>query len=204
MSSTTPQDRAVQALVEKFQCDRDGIIGQLSADPRNLAACKKTGDGFLDFGAVTLGEIADCLADAGLLSSGTQEEEDGSLRSEPSAAGEVSVYVELSGRRVGYTVEEYDGALNVDMDDYDEPVGVEILDARKVTINGRQVHPPKAIGEADIELVAEALRDFRLNLGPNTLGFIRNGQDSVALTGSERHQIAHAAVSALRPVPTDE
>ncbi|PWK81666.1 hypothetical protein C8D88_11677 [Lentzea atacamensis] len=100
-------------------------------------------------------EIIAMLFDAGLLSlpEGQPQEDEGALRSEPSAAGEVSVYVLLSGRRVGYTVEYYDGAVNVDMDDYDEPVGVEVLDAREVTVNGQQVHPPKALPEGVKEVL---------------------------------------------------
>lgn len=177
-SSTTPQDRAVE-LIRKF------IVTNAGHDAGYLPT-------------VQAQELTILLGDAGLLSSGTQEEGDGSLRSEPAADGEASVYVLLSGRQVSHTLEEYEGSLNVDLDDYGEPVGVEILDARKVTINGRQVHPPQAIGEADIELVAEALRDFRLRLGPNTVDRIRDGADSIPLSGRERHEVAHAALVAMK------
>lgn len=71
----------------------------------------------------------------------------GRFAPKPPATGEVSVYVQLSGRAVSHTVEHHHGAVMVDMDDYDEPVGVEILDARAVTVNGLQVHPPEAIAE---------------------------------------------------------
>lgn len=127
-SDTTPQDRAVELI-------REFIVTNVGYDAVHLMT-------------VQAQELTILLADAGLLSSGTQEEGDGSLRSEPSADGEVSVYVRLSGRQVSHTLEEYEGALNVDLDDYGEPVGVEILDAREATVNGRRVHPPEAIGEA--------------------------------------------------------
>lgn len=127
-SSTTPQDRADELLLNLLR-DRYGT----TIWDRNLRRHAK--------------EIAKELADAGLLSSGTQEEGDGSLRSEPSADGEASVYVQLSGREIGRTEANYNGSMNVDMDDYDEPVGVEILDARRVMVNGRQVHPPQDLEE---------------------------------------------------------
>ncbi len=70
-----------------------------------------------------------------------QDEEGSSLRSsEPSALGEDSaVYIRLSNRPVNKTVSEYQGSVNVDLDDYDEPVGVEILGAVSVEIDGIEV-----------------------------------------------------------------
>lgn len=143
-SSATPQDRAVQALHDKYGLG----AGVLSAVPLTLAdmldhtPSTSTGPSILDFRCLRLGEILDCLADAGLLSSGTQEDQgDGSLRSEPPALGP---------------------------------------------------------SEADIELVAESLRDFRLRLGPNTVRAIRDGQDSVPLSGRERRDVARVAVEAVR------
>lgn len=138
--------------MERFQCGSDGIISLDAVNPRDFVACKKIGGGFLDFGAVSLGEIVDCLADAGLLSSGTQEDQgDGSLRSKPAADGSgVSVYVQLRDVPV-----ERSSCVNacttVDYDDNGGLVGVEILGAVEVTIDGVPVHPPQATGEAGKE-----------------------------------------------------
>lgn len=57
--------------------------------------------------------------------------------------------------------------------------------------------------ESLVSAVAEALRDFKFEVGPNTLEMLRVGQ-AVYLTPEERHQIAHAAVSAYRQVVADE
>lgn len=60
---------AVQALFEKFQCD----AGVIAVDPitaeewPHLTAIKATGPGLFDWQKLTLGEIVDCLAEAGLL-----------------------------------------------------------------------------------------------------------------------------------------
>lgn len=120
-SSTTPQDRAVELSPEV-----DRAIDVI----RELTGRKDERDE----------EVIHLLADAGLLSSGTQKGE-GSLRSNASS---------------------------------DVPT------------------------ESDIELVAERLRDFRLRLGPNTMDRIRNGADSIPLSGGERHEVAHAALLAVK------
>lgn len=180
MSDTTPQDRAVAALIERF---RPHVFPFVGIKP-DMDRAEKA---IYQYRELTFGEIVDCLTEAGLLSSGTPQEEDGSLRSEPSADGEASVYVLLSGRQVGRTVEHYNGALNVDMDDYDEPVGVEILDAREVTINGRTVHPPKAIPEGD----TEELHRIRQVLHDNNLGCA--GQPG------KHDKVAREILAALRP-----
>lgn len=65
-ADTTPQDRAITALNDKFRCDN----GAISLDPqelRHLTATKTTGPDLLDWQKLTLGEIVDCLAEAGLL-----------------------------------------------------------------------------------------------------------------------------------------
>jgi hypothetical protein len=88
-SSTTPQDRAVEALVQKFNPHyAEYPLAPLS--PRGVSAMTSftASDGHRSIKPLNLGEIVDCLADAGLLSSGTQEEGDGSLRSEPPADGD--------------------------------------------------------------------------------------------------------------------
>jgi hypothetical protein len=88
MGDTTPQDRAVKALAEKFKAgyDKSGFYVDNLRDYSTLTA-EQDEDG-PTLRPLTFGEIVDCLADAGLLSSGTQEdgEEVSSLRSEPSAA----------------------------------------------------------------------------------------------------------------------
>jgi hypothetical protein len=58
---------------------------------------------------------------------------------------------------------------------------------------------PSAVGSADVELVAEALRDFKFQVGPITLEMLKVGQ-AVYLTPGERHQIARAAIAAMRSV----
>jgi hypothetical protein len=83
-SDTTPQDRAVAALIERF---RPGVFPYIGIKPEMDRAEKA----IYDYRELTMGEIVDCLTDAGLLSSGTQEDQggegDGSLRSWPSAGG---------------------------------------------------------------------------------------------------------------------
>jgi hypothetical protein len=120
-------------LLERFRPKAWPFVGLKPEMDRNEAALTDSG------APLTFGQIVDCLADAGLLSSGTHEE--GSLRSY--ASGDVPT-------------------------------------------------------ESDIELVAERLRDFRLRLGPNTMDRIRNGADSIPLSGGERHEVAHAALFAVK------
>ncbi len=110
---TTPQQQAVEALVEHFQPDAKGCISLYPAkSSRDYSAATSTGDGPMDFRILSFGEIVDCLADAGLLcSSPVQPKEDeGSLRSVPSAPGpqwavlreddDVLYETEASARRV--------------------------------------------------------------------------------------------------------
>jgi len=66
MDNTTPQDRAIAALNEKFDC-ANGTISLEPPELRHLTATKATGPGLFDWQKLTLGEIVDCLADAGLL-----------------------------------------------------------------------------------------------------------------------------------------
>ena len=136
--SSNPQDLAIKALNEKFGCD-GGVISLNPVGPEewpHLSATKTTGPSVFDFQKLTLGEIAACLDEAGLLTS----DEVCRCAPTPSAIGEDSaVYVHLSSRPVAYTTEHYNGSVNVDMDDYDEPVGVEILGAVSVEIDGIEV-----------------------------------------------------------------
>jgi hypothetical protein len=133
MSSTTPQDRAV-GLITAF------IAREVNADSAVI--------GFVRLQAV---ELAEELADAGLLSSGTQEEEDGSLRSKASGSGEgLSVYVYLRDGAVAdsATLNEHTIDHTIDYDACGRVVGVEILGAISVGIDGVPVRLPEAIGVA--------------------------------------------------------
>jgi hypothetical protein len=79
-----------------------------------------------DHRELTMGEIVDCLADAGLLSSGTQEEEgDGSLRSEPSADGARVSFDELVDwvARLEVTVKPVDGSVCINAESMAEAIG---------------------------------------------------------------------------------
>lgn len=64
-----PRTLAVKALYEKFQCDTSTISLELHGPEEwpHLTAIKTTGPGLFDWQKLTLGEIVDCLADAGLL-----------------------------------------------------------------------------------------------------------------------------------------
>lgn len=66
MRDTTPRDRAIAALNEKFDCG-SGVIGLGTPELEHLTATKATGPDLFDWQKLTLGEIVDCLADAGLL-----------------------------------------------------------------------------------------------------------------------------------------
>lgn len=61
-----PRQLAMQALNAKFDCG-NGTIALEPVELRHLTATKATGPGLLDWQKLTLGEIADCLAEAGLL-----------------------------------------------------------------------------------------------------------------------------------------
>lgn len=61
-----PRELAMQALNAKFDCG-NGTIALEPVELRHLTATKATGPGLLDWQKLTLGEIVDCLAEAGLL-----------------------------------------------------------------------------------------------------------------------------------------
>jgi addiction module HigA family antidote len=66
-SDTTPQDRAVEALVAKFKGDyvRSGFSPE---DPRDYSTLvPRVENGETGLSSLTFGEIVDCLAEAGLL-----------------------------------------------------------------------------------------------------------------------------------------
>lgn len=79
MADATPQVRAVddvralavKALHDRFQCDAGTIALEPPAAEEwpHLTAIKTTGPDLFDWQKLTLGEIVDCLADAGLLAS---------------------------------------------------------------------------------------------------------------------------------------
>jgi hypothetical protein len=81
-ADTTPRDRAVAALAEKFKAGYDKskfYVDDLRAYSSIVVEQDEDGPSLRP---LTLGEIVDCLADAGLLFFGAPQEEDGSLRSE--------------------------------------------------------------------------------------------------------------------------
>lgn len=53
--------------------------------------------------------------------------------------------------------------------------------------------------ESLVSAIAESLRDFKFEVGPNTMEMLKAGQ-AVYLTPEERHQLAHAAANAYREV----
>lgn len=62
---------------------------------------------------------------------------------------------------------------------------------------------PAQTEDALVSAVAEGLRDFKFEVGPNTLEMLKVGQ-AVYLTPEERHQIAHAVVNAYQQVVRGE
>lgn len=134
--SSNPQQQAVELLIRTFLPKLAPYVG-IKPDMDHAEAA------VTDKGCILrLGEIVDCLADAGLLCSSPDvpQEQEGPLRSGPSALGEDSaVYIRLSNRAVNKTLNGYLDSVNIDVDDYDEPVGVEILGAMSVEIDGIEV-----------------------------------------------------------------
>jgi hypothetical protein len=68
-ADTTPQDRAVQALHDKFDLS-SGVISLMAptlTEMLDYTPTARTGPSPLDFRRLKLREILDCLADAGLL-----------------------------------------------------------------------------------------------------------------------------------------
>lgn len=114
------------------------------------------------------------------------------------------VYVQLSGDAVDST-RCVDGCvdINLDLNGAGEVVGVEVLGAVAVEVDGKRVQDADEGGqersdpEKLIKSVAERLRDFRFEVGPITWSLLSAGQNRVHLTPEERHQIARAAVQAL-------
>jgi hypothetical protein len=210
---TTPQDLAIKAINDKFNCE----WGSISLEPYTLADLRhttptaKVGPRTLDTRKLTLGEIVDCLADAGLLCSSPAvqpKDEEGSLRSEPSAAGRHDLYVRLMNEPVHRTSCHSDNTVNVDLDGNGVPAGVEVLNAIGLEVDGQPVNLPEAIGEAAteklIDVVAEALRERPFRFGPNTRESIVRGMDKVFLTGNERRDLARMALDAVNQVMRDE
>lgn len=190
---TTPQDHATALKVAHAALRDNGIIGA----------------GVL----YATGAVVKALADAGLLCSSPvvqPQHDEGRSAPEPSAAAEVqaisddsAVYIRLSNRPVNKTVSEYRDTVNVDLDDYNEPVGVEILGAIQVEIDGQPVHLPQAIGEADTEKLAAHLyaadcRDHNTDDGQsdaelwNTSSYVQGERDG------HYRAMARAAVEFLR------
>lgn len=132
-ADTTPQDLAIRALNERFKCSK-GIFGETAESQwRLLTATQTRGAGF-DWQTLTLGQIVDCLSDAGLLS--------------------------LPGGQ--------------------KPQGDE----------GRCAPAPPAAGEV-VEQVTEALKGYRLHLGPKVIALIRDEKwTSVPLSLGEMRDIA--------------
>lgn len=59
--------------------------------------------------------------------------------------------------------------------------------------------PERSDPQRLIEAVERRIRqDFRLRIGPNTRQLIVDGQESIQLSGSEAHCVAHAAAEAVQ------
>jgi hypothetical protein len=182
-SDTTPQDRAVKILLEAslgFQAIRD------AEDPDAPVNDKY----FEDQAAFQI----KALSDAGLLSSGTQEDQgDGSLRS--TAFGNRSthsVYVRVSDAPIVRTVHYPGDNINVDLDHFSGPVGIEVLGAIGVEIDGLAARAIPSFLEGDlVDQVTAALTGYRHNLGPNALSLIKDGVwKSLPLSLGEMRDIA--------------
>lgn len=79
--------------------------------------------------------------------------------------------------------------------------------AQKLAEAGLLVTPQASSAERSeeslVSAIAESLRDFKFEVGPNTLEMLKVGQ-AVYLTPEERHRLAHAAANAYRQVMADE
>lgn len=190
---TTPP--AVRALAERLWKDYDS---QYSSSHLT----------WVDFEPEARGHLQ-ALADAGLLCSSPvvqPKDEEGSLRSEPPASdGRSAVYVTVSREQVHRTSCHSDNTVNVDLDGNGVPVGVEVIGAIGLEVDGHPVNLPGSGADTEklVAAVAEGLRDFKFEVGPNTLEMLKVGQ-AVYLTPEERHRLAHAAVNAHGQVMRDE
>lgn len=123
----------------------------------------------------------------------------------------VAVYVQITNERVHQTSCHSDNTVNVDLDRNGVPVGVEVIGALSVTMDGEVCRcaptPSAAPTQTDedlIDIVAEALRERPFHFGPNTRDSIVRGMDKVYLTGAERQDLACMALDALRQVSAGE
>lgn len=168
-SSTTPQDRAVE-LIRKF------IVTNVGYDAGHLMT-------------VQAQELTILLGDAGLLSSGTPQEEDGS-RSKPPADGEG--YPDALVDRVRQVLHNNNLGCAGQPGKHDK-VAREVLAALDTP-----THPPKAsVEDALVDVVAEMLRERPFRFGPNTRDSITRGMEKVWLTGNERRDLARMALEAV-------
>ena len=101
------------------------------------------------------------------------------------------VYVRISDNNVKRTHVHAGGMLNVDVDDSGVPVGVEVVGALQVLVNGHPVSPAPAHPEGElVDKVSATLRGYRLQLGTNSLSLIKSGTwTSVPLSGGEMRDI---------------
>lgn len=108
-----------------------------------------------------------------------------------STAG-VSVYVHVSDEKIRRTHRNAGGTVNVDVDESGVPVGVEVLGAFRVDIDGRPATPIPGLPQGDaVDKVSQALRGYRIHLGSNTLALIKQDLwSSVPLSPGEMRDIA--------------
>jgi hypothetical protein len=86
------------------------------------------------------------------------------------------IYVRLTDEPVVKTHHHSDNTLNVDVDYYGVPVGVEILGAIGVEVDGREVRIIPRHPEGDyVDKVTAVLSGYRQQLGPNAISLIGEG-----------------------------
>lgn len=144
MGDTTPQDRAVRVLIERFRPKVAPYVGMKPDMDRGEQAVTDKGC------ILNLGEIVDCLADAGLLSS-PQGEEVSSLRSERDLVDKVTAA--LSGYRHNLGPK----TISLIRDGVWKSLPLSLGEMRDIAWLLQEAgllydHPPKASGEAAKEV----------------------------------------------------
>lgn len=141
-------------------------------------------------------ELAQKLFDAGLLSlpEGQQPQGDGGrfAPTPPADGARCDVYVRFSDEPVKRTHSHAADTINVDVDENGVPVGVELVGAQHVQINGQSITPAPSFPEGDcVDRVSRVLRGYRIKLGVNALSLIKDGHwHSVPLSLGEMRDIA--------------
>lgn len=110
------------------------------------------------------------------------------------------IYVRVSGESVARTSTHSGNTLNVDLDRYGVPVGVEVLGALEVRVDGvvcRCAPTPSAApaqtDDALVSAIAESLQDFQVSAGGMLL----------SLTETERRRIGWTVRGVCQQVVRD-